>query len=702
MNQLAKGTLFVFLIFSFCCVVEKDIQTPVTTATLFEEMVDMISLTYFPSPAFKTVQYSSFDRRSNLPNGADWFANSDGFGGEPVPNFERILMEPDEEGMGEYLIAEIEGPGAIVRLWTAAIEGTIRLYLDDEENPLYDGPALDFFHQFYDSFPEIEALDTGRFRETIYQQDACYAPIPFSRGMRLIWRGDVKTIHFYQVGLRMYEEGTRVISFNPQDIIEYKNVIDRVTTILLDPDEKLIPRSQSTPVFFQSALEPFEKTEVISLTGPQAVEILTLSVQAGDRVRALRQTVMSVTLDGFSRPQVESPVGDFFGAAPGINPYRSMPFTVNPDGTMICRYAIPFKETLQLNFENFGDQPVEIQGSVLPAPYEWDEERSMHFRARWRVDHDLIASNTDVQDLPFLIATGKGLYVGTTSYLLNPNDVPTPSGSWWGEGDEKIFIDDDSVPSTFGTGSEDYYNYSWSIPDIFYFPYCGQPRNDGPGNRGYVTNFRWHILDPLPFNNNIRFYMEIKSHERTPGMSYARIGYHYAKPGVTDDHLAVMPEDARLPQLPDGWQPAARRGARNSVFFAAEDIVGNRRQTHLSQDRLWQGGKILIWTPNARADAKTFTFAIEETGKIRIHVVFALTPDSGRISFLLDGEKAALANGMEILDLNRPYRTLLRNFTFPAVELKTGQHTLTMLFEGAGSQVANPEIGVDFLWVQKQ
>ena len=130
--------------------------------------------------------------------------------------------------------------------------------------------------------------------------------------------------------------------------------------------------------------------------------------------------------------------------------------------------------------------------------------------------------------------------------------------------------------------------------------------------------------------------------------------------------------------------------------------MGSRKQTHLSLDRLWEGGIILNWTPGARADAKTFTFAVEETGDVRIHVVFALNPNSGQLSFLLNGIKTGLASGMEILDLYRPFRTLLRNFTFPTVELKRGKHTLTLVFEGAGPQVANPEIGIDFLWVQKQ
>jgi hypothetical protein len=307
-----------------------------------------------------------------------------------------------------------------------------------------------------------------------------------------------------------------------------------------------------------------------------------------------------------------------------------------------------------------------------------------------------------VQDLPFIIAVGQGLYVGTTSYLLNPNNIPTPSGNWWGEGDEKVFIDEDRVPSTFGTGSEDYYNYSWSSPDIFYYPYCGQPRNDGPGNRGFVTNFRWHILDPLPFQKHIRFYMELKSHERTPGLSYARIGYHYARPGVTDDHLAISPEDVRPLRLPEGWRPAARRGARNSVFYESEKIINSRRQTHFSKDPLWADGEVLVWTPKNRGDTRSFSFPVDEIGKKRIHIALALTPDSGQISFLLDGEKIVLSNKKDILDLYRPYRILLRNFTFPAQDFEAGRHILTLKFEGANPQIEEPEIGIDFLWIQKQ
>jgi hypothetical protein len=323
----------------------------------------------------------------------------------------------------------------------------------------------------------------------------------------------------------------------------------------------------------------------------------------------------------------------------------------------------------------------------------------MHFRARWRVDHDMAPSPTAVQDLPFLLARGKGVYVGTTSLIMNPSPVPTPYGSWWGEGDEKVFVDGEDVPSLFGTGSEDYYNYSWSVPDIFTFPYCGQPRNDGPGNRGFVTNYRWHILDPLPFQEEIRFFMEAYPHERVPGFTYARVGYHYGRPGMTDDHRPLTPGDLRMPLLPEGWMPAARMGARNSVIHQTETLAGG----FLAQERgaLYAGGSLPVWRPRG-ADARwRLTVPVTEEGEYRIHFVARLDSSGPTVQLFWDGEFAYLGNGANAIDLHRPYRTLLRNFTLENRYLEPGNYTLEFLYEGAPAGVVQPAMGLDFVWVQK-
>ena len=74
------------------------VAAPVTTGSLIGGMVDMHGLADFPDPSYKTIQFSSYDHRSSHPGGPHWFDNSDGFGGEPVPNFEAVLKEPEKKG----------------------------------------------------------------------------------------------------------------------------------------------------------------------------------------------------------------------------------------------------------------------------------------------------------------------------------------------------------------------------------------------------------------------------------------------------------------------------------------------------------------------------------------------------------------------------------------------------------------------------
>jgi len=81
------------------CTSEIDKNT-VTTEKLIDEMADLERLTILPSDNYKTVQYSSYDRRSTSPSDSCWFSNEDGFGNEPIPGFEAVLKQPDSTGIG--------------------------------------------------------------------------------------------------------------------------------------------------------------------------------------------------------------------------------------------------------------------------------------------------------------------------------------------------------------------------------------------------------------------------------------------------------------------------------------------------------------------------------------------------------------------------------------------------------------------------
>ena len=73
-------------------------------------------------------------------------------------------------------------PGAIVRLWTAGLNGRIRLFLDDTNNPVYDGDALDFFWKTTEVMAGKDAKP--EYADMFRQFDATYFPIPFSKEMQ--------------------------------------------------------------------------------------------------------------------------------------------------------------------------------------------------------------------------------------------------------------------------------------------------------------------------------------------------------------------------------------------------------------------------------------------------------------------------------------------------------------------------------------
>src|SRR5512136_2227437 len=124
----------------------------ITTGTLLEEMIDLGGLARWPKPVYRTIQFSSYDRRSSTSEAPGWFSNADGFGREPVAGFQKVLRAAQGDQRGLYLVAEVAGPGTIARGWSAGMAGVLRVYLDPavdgsgsgEGTLIWEGPASDF------------------------------------------------------------------------------------------------------------------------------------------------------------------------------------------------------------------------------------------------------------------------------------------------------------------------------------------------------------------------------------------------------------------------------------------------------------------------------------------------------------------------------------------------------------------------------
>jgi hypothetical protein len=111
----------------------------ITTGMLLEEMTDFAGLGRWPDPAYRTVQFSSYDRRSTTSEAPGWFSNADGLGREPIPGFLKVLREVRDGQAALYLLAEVSGPGAIVRGWSAGMGGRSRLSLRYSSPPRRSG-----------------------------------------------------------------------------------------------------------------------------------------------------------------------------------------------------------------------------------------------------------------------------------------------------------------------------------------------------------------------------------------------------------------------------------------------------------------------------------------------------------------------------------------------------------------------------------
>ena len=680
-----KQSITFFLFFLFSGIFVTNGQSQITTGSIASEMADLERLSTSSNTKYRSFQFSSYDRRSVSPDKPGWYANADGFGNEPIPAFEKTLKEPDADGVGEYLICDVKEPGAIVRLWTARIGGTIKMFLDGKK--VFDGAAEKFFWEFPKEVGNMDGIElNGAFR----QYDALYFPIPFAKSCRIEWSGKLTDLHFYHVGFRLYDKSVKIKTFQPEDLVTYRKEIEQAAKVLNNPDAIVLSGETQKA---SNIIPVGQKHTILNIDGSRAIEQLKIKINTSNPNVILRQAILRIFFDGASIPQVESPVGDFFGAAPGINPYVSLPLSVDKDGTMTCRFVMPFEKSALIQIENMSGQNMDIEASVSSRPYAWNNN-SLYFRALWRINHGLKSSVQDVIDLPYLLAMGEGRIVGAACYLMNPSSVPSANGNWWGEGDEKIFIDNDVFPSFFGTGSEDYYNYSWSNPSIFFYPYCGQPRNDGPDTRGFVTNFRWHIIDDIPYKSKAAFYMELYSHEvEVPGFIYARMIYNYGKAGLLNDHSPITADDVRPMEVPI-WNPVAYRGSIDYRFVNAEVAFRGRANTSFEYDPIWAGGKVFIWNPEKAGEKINFEINTTE-GKKDAMISFGHMPGAGKVKIYVN-DKPVNTSSDGIIDLSDKFRTLNRSHSTGNVDFVKGRNTITL--ENLSPDGA--KIPVDFLWIK--
>jgi len=265
----------------------------------------------------------------------------------------------------------------------------------------------------------------------------------------------------------------------------------------------------------------------------------------------LRQLGLRASFDG--EECIWCPLGDFFGGPNALQGFLMRARRSDATGKLHCAWRMPFRESAQIELVNLGALASSAKLTVGTLARAWDA-RSMHFHASWRPDG--IVAGDRFEDWNFIDIAGEGVFVGDQWTVLNPAD------GWWGEGDEKIYVDGSvarGFPDHFGTGTEDYYGWAGGVvptrADVFSQPFLanicvGSTERDSP--RGFNILARDRALDAIPFRTRFVFDMEASpgtdQRRATDRLGYSSVVFWYGKPGAKSNRGAD-PEAAKKPLM---------------------------------------------------------------------------------------------------------------------------------------------------------
>ena len=284
----------------------------------------------------------------------------------------------------------------------------------------------------------------------------------------------------------------------------------------------------------------------------------------GDTIEenAFRKVYIEIFWDDNEYPSVQVPLGDFFGMGHGIcHNFVSEPLQMSPqDGRALnCWWPMPFKKAAKIDVINECD-------TVLMLYYYVDYEEKEHeneflyFHALWHrekrtegIDRSKFDSWEDYQ-LKGLNLDGKGNYVmleveGEGHYVgcnLNiHNQDTTEEFDWPGEGDDMIYIDGETFPSIYGTGTEDYFCTSWCPSQEYNAPHHGIILPGEANWKGKITYYRYHIKDPITFRKSIKVTIE-HGHNNHRSHDFSSTAYWYMKQihGIKEK---ILPVEERIP-----------------------------------------------------------------------------------------------------------------------------------------------------------
>jgi len=448
---------------------------------------------------------------------------------------------------------------------------------------------------------------------------------------------------------------------------------------------------------------PGETTVLADLQGPGAITHIWVTI-ADNEYGWPKLLRLRVYYDGSPVPSVDAPIGDFFAVGHGFEAkVKSLMIVDSSDGRARNSYwPMPFRKSCRVTVTNEGHRRV----ANLYFHVDWEKlpslpEHTPYFHARYR---QMLPAPADGKNYEFLSTTGKGHYVGTVLSVVQAE------AGWFGEGDDYFWVDGASKPSIEGTGSEDYFNDAWGL-HVNDSPYYGVTVAEGTGLGSRMTAYRWHLVDPVPFQKSLKVEIEHKGWtfnadgavksgfgERVDLMSSVAFWY---QEGIAQDQPPVPYGSARLPQ---------GNALQIEVERSMKDIQSEKGKSEIFPDLFWSKD-VVVFQGEGPGSKVTIPFDVAEDGDYELYAQMAKGSDYGVYTVLLDG-KPPVAPVLE----HEPGADVRPQTEFDGYALETyvgadyqvgwprltkGRHTLTFVCKGKREDSSGYAVGVDDIVLAK-
>lgn len=661
-------------------------QREIRYSELVHQLTDLKALAALPEVGEKSAMWSSYDRDSKVDPETgefiDWAANIDGL----RPQY--IRKEGDKE-----VLAEMKGPGAIVRIWSASPgKGHVQVYIDGKETPIIDLPFIEYFKN--------NSIAAFQYSELVYETDAGgynnYVPISYQKSCKVV--ADPGWGQYYQFNYITFPEGTTLETFqatpNPTNANALADVAQFFKKDLGQLPYTVAPAEEKNVTLHI----PAGGSKSLTIKGAKAIYALKAHLNWKDQKRmneAMRKLILQINWDGEASPSVWSPLGDFFGSAPGYNAYTTLPMGML-DGKMYSYWYMPFEDSAVITLVNHFEEPLVLDLSIGLEALKGHAADYGRFHAKWHRNILPLEDTARWPDWTVLETEGRGRFLGMSLLVWNPKGGSCREfgGSgywWWGEGDEKFFVDGETFPSTFGTGTEDYFGYAWCRPDYFSRPFHSQ--NYTEGNMGYQSMNRWQVIDNVPFQKSFKGYMEKYFPDKWP-TQYATTVYWYLDKngndpiGATPPHAIYGYENPivvyREPGVIEGENMQI---VKNTGGYATTDSYASEK---LFSDV--SGHKVLLWEGNPKEERTlTVSFQNDKSGKYKLSAHVIKSPAGGVFRISLNGQD--LLGAFNLMANEKPGKT--ETIVLGIVQLDEGKQTIQL--ERLSENGAGGRLELDYL-----